>query len=45
MGKIVHVKSIEAGGAKGMSAVNHDSRDVIDAVVILFAEETFVFVE
>ena len=45
MRNTVHVKLFETGSAKGMSAVDHDARNTINGVIVIFAEGTVVLVE
>jgi len=41
----IHVELNEAGGAEGMSAVDHYAGDAFSGVVVLFAEQALLFVQ
>jgi len=44
MRNTVHIKLFETGSAEGMSAVDHDARNTISGVIVIFAEGTVVLV-
>jgi hypothetical protein len=41
----LHIEFVEADGAEGMAAVDHDSGNVSDGIVVVLAEGAFVLVE